>query len=50
MWRKVFFYSSLVAIGINAALFGVAYHLDNYQLQLLSLANIFLLNFIFLRE
>jgi hypothetical protein len=50
MLQKIFFYSSLAAMGINVVLFGIAYRLDNFELQLLSLANIFLLNFIFLRE
>ena len=50
MLKKIFFYASIGAIGINALLFIFATYMGNFHLQLLSLLNIFLLNFVFLQE
>ncbi len=50
MFKKLFFYAAIGGIVINTFLFGIAMYMNDFNLQLLSLGNIFLLNFIFLRE
>tara|TARA_R110000824_G_scaffold71001_3_gene181950 strand:- start:3512 stop:3664 length:153 start_codon:yes stop_codon:yes gene_type:complete len=50
MFKKLFFYVAIGSIIINIFLFGFAGYMNDFNLQLLSLGNIFLLNFIFLRE
>tara|TARA_R100000008_G_scaffold71283_1_gene49057 strand:+ start:159 stop:311 length:153 start_codon:yes stop_codon:yes gene_type:complete len=50
MFEKIFFYAAVTAIIINVFLFGAATYSDIFELQLLSLGNIFLLNFVFLRK
>ncbi len=50
MFGKIIFHASIVGILINILLFGVATYMGIFQLQLLSILNIFLLNFVFLRE
>ncbi len=50
MFGKLIFHASIVGILINILLFGVATYMGIFQLQLLSILNIFLLNFVFLRE
>jgi len=50
MLNKIIYYAALAGIIINIFLFGFGVYLDVLSLQLLSILNIFLLNFVFLRE
>ena len=50
MFNKIIYYASLSAIIINIFLFGLGTYMGILSLQLLSILNIFLLNFVFLRE
>ncbi len=50
MFGKLIFHASILGIIINIFLFGIATYMGIFSLQLLSILNIFLLNFVFLRE
>ena len=50
MLEKLFFYSVMTAFGINLLLFAYATYIESFQFQLIIIANIFLLSFIFLRK
>ena len=48
--NKLVFYGSFVTILINIFLFGIANVVDDFNLKILSIVNVFLLSFILLRN
>ena len=48
--NKLVFYGSFVAILINIFLFGIANVIDDFNLKILSIINIFLLSFILFKD
>ena len=48
--NKLVFYGSFVAILINIFLFGIANVIDDFNLKILAIVNIFLLSFVLFRD